>query len=246
METLQGRVGLVTGASRGIGRAIALRLARAGAAVAINYRNDGERARGVVREIEACGGRALAIQADLARLDEVRGLFEATLDHFGRLDIVVNNAAVACFQPLAEVSEGTFDQIFAVNVKGVFFAMQEAARRLSDGGRIINLSSGITIHGSAGGSVYGGSKGAVEEFTKAAAKELGRRQITVNTVSAGFTETDMFYQAVAPENRAQAVSLSPLGRLGQPEDIAEVVVFLASEGGRWITGQHIRATGGAD
>jgi 3-oxoacyl-[acyl-carrier protein] reductase len=246
MQTLQGKVGLVTGAARGIGRAIALRLAGAGAALAINYRDHDERARNVVREIEALGGHALAIQADLARVDQVRRLFETALNHFGSLDIVVNNAAVARFEPLAEVSEQTFDRIFAVNVKGVFFAMQEAARRLNDGGRIINLSSGITVNGSAGGSVYGGSKGAVEEFTKAAAKELGARQITVNTVSAGFTETDMFYEAVAPANRAQAASLSPLGRVGQPDDIAEVVLFLAGEGGRWITGQHIRATGGAD
>lgn len=246
METLQGKVALVTGAARGIGRAIALRLASAGAALAVNYRQNGERARAVVSEIEAHGGRALAIQADLARLAEVRRLFEVTLSHFGRLDILVNNAAVARFEPLSEVSEASFDELFAVNVKGVFFAMQEAARRLNAGGRIINLSSGITINGSAGGSAYGGSKGAVEEFTKAAAKEVGARQITVNTVSAGFTETDMFYEAVAPENRARAASLSPLGRVGQPEDIAEVVAFLAGAGGRWITGQHIRATGGAD
>jgi 3-oxoacyl-[acyl-carrier protein] reductase len=240
-----GKVAIVTGASRGIGRAIALRLARDGVRVAVIFVRDEEAARATVAEIEAEGGAAWTVQADVSRLGDVRRVFEDVQATWGRLDILVNNAGTATFGPLADVTEEQFDSLFALNVKGVFFAMQEAARRMADGGRIVNISSGVTILGAPQVVLYGGSKGAIEQFTQAASKELGPRSITVNTVSPGMTETDLFSQVVPAEARAEVAEGVPLGRLGQPDDIADVVAFLCSDAGRWVTGQNIRATGGA-
>ncbi len=242
---LAGKVAIVTGGGRGIGRAIALRLAHSGAKVVVNYARNAEAAFAVVDAITQAGGEATFAHADLARPDQIRGMFEGTLQMYERLDILVNNAATATFGPLADVTEEQFDALFAVNVKGVFFAMQEAARRMSDGGRIVNISSGVTILGAPQATLYGGSKGAVEQFTQAAAKELGPRGITVNTVSPGMTQTDLLNQVVPPDARAQMAQSVPMGRLGQPDDIADVVAFLCGHEGRWITGQNIRATGGA-
>ncbi len=208
MTTLKGKVAVVTGGSRGIGRAIALALARDGASVVVHYLRRRDAAEEVVATIEAAGGKAVAERGDMGRVGDVR-------------------------------------RLFAVNVKGVFFAMQEAARRLEDGGRIIVISSGITLLGGAGGALYGGTKGAVEQFTQAAAKELAPRGITVNTVSPGMTETDLLTSSVPADARREMAKSVPLGRLGRPDDIAGVVAFLAGDAGRWITGQNIRATGGA-
>lgn len=245
MATLDGKVAIVTGASRGIGRGIALALARESAAVVVGYARRRDAAEEVVAAIGAAGGRARADRADMSRVGDVRRLFLHAVDAYGRVDILVNDAGDAVFGPLKDVTEADFDRLFAVNVKGVFFAMQEAARRLEDGGRIINISSGITILGSSGGALYGGTKGAVEQFTQAAAKELAPRGITVNTVSPGMTETDLLMSAVPAEARRDMAKAVPLGRLGYPDDIADVVAFLASDAGRWVTGQNIRATGGA-
>jgi 3-oxoacyl-[acyl-carrier protein] reductase len=240
-----GKVAIVTGGSRGIGRAISLRLAQGGASVVVSYRNNKLAADNVTNEIVSAGGKAIAIAADMAHVEDVRALFEEAVAYFGRLDIVVNNAGVASFTPIAEFSEEEYDAIFAVNTRGVFFAMQEAARRLADGGRIINISSGITLLGSAGGSVYAASKASIEQFAMAAAKELGARGITVNSVLAGMTHTDML-NAVVPKDVQDAMEkTATLGRLGRPEDISDVVAFLVSDAARWITGQSIRATGGA-
>jgi 3-oxoacyl-[acyl-carrier protein] reductase len=244
-KPLQGKVAIVTGGSRGIGRAICLKLARAGASIAFSYRNNIEAANKTRQEIAAMGGETLAVAADMAHLSDVYELFDETVSCFGRLDILVNNAGAAKFGPVADVTEEDFDRIFAVNTRGVFFAMQQAARRMEDGGRIINISSGITILGGPGGSVYAASKAAVEQFTMAAAKELGVRGITVNTVSAGGTVTDLLDEVVPKEIQKQMAANSAFGRLGQPEDIADVVAFLASDEARWITAQNIRATGGA-
>ena len=245
MRALTGKVAIVTGGSRGIGRAIAERLGREGASVVVNYTQSVEKAREVAQVIAASGGQALALQADISRVADIRRLFAETDKKFGRLDVLVNNAGTATFTPLADVTEENFNALFALNVKGAFFAMQEAARRLADGGRIVNISSGITLSGGAGGSVYGGTKGALEQFTLAAAKELGPRGITVNTVSPGMTVTDLMHSVIPAERQKGAASASPLGRLGQPDDIAEVVAFLVSDAGRWVTGQNIRANGGA-
>lgn len=245
MKSLTGKTAIVTGAGRGIGRAIAQRLGRDGANVIVNYAQNGDAAAEVVRTIAASGGAAFSVQADLSQIAEVRRLFDAAESHFGGLDILVNNAGTAKFGPLADVTEDEFDVLFAVNVKGVFFAMQEAARRMGDGGRIVNISSGITQFGGAGGALYAGTKGAVEQFTLAAAKELGPRGITVNVVSPGGTETDLLHAVAPPEVQEQMAQSSPFGRLGQPADIADVVAFVVSDDARWLTGQNLRATGGA-
>ena len=242
MTYLKRKVAIVTGASRGIGRAVAERLGRDGATVVLNYARNAEAAQEAVSAIEAEGVKALAIRADISDVVEVRNLFRETIDRFGRLDILVNNAGTAVYKPLAEVTEEDFDRTFALNARGTFFAMQEAARSMSDGGRVISISTGGTVGGAPTGSIYAGSKAAVEQFTKALAKEIGGRGITVNAVSPGFTDTDLLNEN--PQFREMGAHLSPLGRLGQPEDVADVVAFLASEEARWITGQNVQAGGG--
>lgn len=246
MAPLTGKVAIVTGGSRGIGRAITERLGQDGATVVVNYAQNSEKAQEVVSAIVARGGQALAVQAKINQVADVRRLFQETVDHFGQLDILVNNAGTSPFPYtlLVEVTEDKFDEVFALNAKGVFFAMQEAARRMAADGRIVNISSVGTIFSSAGYAVYGGSKGAVEQFTLSAAKELGGRGITVNTVSPGATDTELYHKIVPPDMQDQAVRATPLGRVGQPQDIADVVAFLVSEEARWLTGQNIRAAGG--
>ena len=242
MTDLKEKIAIVTGASRGIGRAIAERLGRQGATVVVNYARSSEAAREVVSVVEARGGKAVAVQADVSDVAEVRNLFRETFDSFGWLDILVNNAGKAVYKSLAEASEEDYDSTFVLNARGTFFAMQEAARRMNDGGRIVSISTGGTVGGAPTGSIYAGSKAAVEQFTKALAKEIGGRGITVNTVSPGFTDTDLLNEN--PQFKEMGAQLSPLGRLGQPEDVADVVSFLASEQARWITGQNIQAGGG--
>ena len=244
--TLQNKIAVVTGASRGIGRAIALRLARDGADVVVHYNRNEDAARATVAEIEQIGeGRVLALQADLSRLDEVRRMFQQFDNSFKSLDILVNNAGWSKFAPLEAVNEQDFDTIFNLNVRGLFFVAQEAARRIADNGRIINISSGITRANVAGGSVYSGSKAAVEAFTRCWAAELGARGITVNTVSPGMTETDLLVEVTSPEVLQAMVQQTPLGRLGQPSDIADVIAFLCSGDARWLTAQNLLANGGA-
>jgi 3-oxoacyl-[acyl-carrier protein] reductase len=242
MGELEGKVAVVTGGSRGIGRAVAERLAADGAAVVLSYRDRAAEADGVVARIVAAGGRALALRADLASVPDVRSLFAAALDRFGRLDILVNNAGVAIYRPVAEATEEEFEASFAVNARGTFFALQEAARRIADGGRIVNISTGATVSGVPQGALYCGSKAAVEQFTKSLARELGPRGITVNTVSPGFTETGML--ASLPHLREVGAAMSPLGRTGRPEEVAEVVAFLAGPRAGWLTGCNIQAGGG--
>ncbi len=239
---LAGKIALVTGASRGIGRAIALRLGRAGASVVISDVANADQAGAAVAAIEAGGGRAKAIPADISRPADVARLFQQAEEHFGGLDIVVNVAGTYLSKPLVEVSEAEFDHIFGSDAKGTFFVLQEAARRVRDGGRIINISSAQTVVASPNQSVYAGSKAAVEQFGRALAQELGGRQITVNNVLPGPTQTEGLQ--LPEEVREMSIQHTPLGRLGQPEDIAEVVGFLASPAARWMTGQNVRATGG--
>ncbi len=242
MALLTGKVAIVTGSSRGIGRAIAERLGKDGASVVVGYIQNAGKAHEVVAVIEANGGCARAVQANLGHVADIRRLFQETIDHFGRLDILVNSAGLFQPKPIAEVTEDEFDAIFAVNVKGAFFTLQEAARRMGDGGRIVNISSSSTKMNLGGLAVYVGSKAAGELFARSLARELGGRGITVNNVLPGFTETDMLPQD--PEWRRMAVGMSALGRLGLPGDIADVVAFLTSEQGGWITGQSIIACGG--
>jgi 3-oxoacyl-[acyl-carrier protein] reductase len=237
---LAGKAALVTGASRGIGRAIATGLAARGAAVAIGYVNNDERAAEVVREIVDKGGRAVAIKADLARLPEIVRAFDEAEAAFGSLDILVANAADVVVKPLVDITEEDFDRVFDINTKGVFFTMQQAAKRLRDGGRIIVTSTGGTRMFFTETSVYLGSKGAVEQFVRVLSRELGGRGITVNAVSPGFTDTDL----LPDRDREVAAGMSAFGRVGDPADVADVAVFLATDEARWVTGQNIGAGGG--
>jgi 3-oxoacyl-[acyl-carrier protein] reductase len=241
---LQNKVALVTGASRGIGRAIALKLASEGASVVVHYKGNEEAAREVLSQLDAHGVRGVLAQADLADLGAVREMFASIEKTFPRLDILVNNAGWADFKPLENVSETDFNAIFDLNVKGVFFATQDATRRMNDGGRIVNISSGITRANVANGSVYAGSKAAIEAFSKCWAAELGPRQITVNVVSPGMTQTDLLLDSTPSAVLEAMKNQTPLGRLGEPKDIADVVAFLCTDDARWLTAQNILANGG--
>lgn len=240
MASLTGKVAIVTGASSGIGRGIAERLAQDGATVVVNYAKSTDKAKQVVAGIEAKGGKAVAMQADMSKTVEARRLVKDTVRQFGRLDILVNNAGEFLAKPLADTTEEDFERIFALNAKGPYFAMQEAARAIAEGGRIVNISTDGTHLGFSGATTYLGSKGALEQFTKGLAHELAPRGVTVNTVSPGFTETEMMTDPF----RAVGIQMSPLKRIGLPRDIADVVAFVVSEEARWLTGQNLHAGGG--
>lgn len=235
---------MVTGGSRGIGRAVVERLVRDGAEVVFSYLSNRTAAEEVETAVRAIGGRAEALQADLGCLEDVRGLFEEADRRLGGLDILVNNAGMAVVTSFAEAREEDFDRVMAVNAKGTFFAMQEAAHRMRERGRIVNISTVNTVLPSLGVGIYAGSKAAIELFTVVAARELAPREITVNLVSPGFTDTKAFHSANPPGAAEEAASMTPLGRLGQPADVADVVAFLAGPDARWLTGQHLRASGG--
>jgi len=240
MNALKERIAVVTGASAGIGRAIAERLAQEGATVVVNYGTSADKARAVVAGIESKGGKAIAVQADMSRIADARRLIQETAERFGRLDILINNAGMALFKPLIETTEQEFDRVFALNTKGPYFAMQEAAKLIEDGGRIVNISTDGTHMGFPGVTAYLASKGALEQITKGLAHELASKGVTVNTVSPGFTETAMLPDAF----RETGAQMSPLKRLGTPGDIADVVLFIVSDQARWLTGQNIHASGG--
>ena len=243
--TIKGqRAAIVTGASKGIGRAIALQLAQDGIAVVVNYSSSRDAAAAVVAEIETSGGKAVAVQADMAGGQAAANLFDAAERAFGGADILVNNAGILKLAPLADTDDASFEQQIAINLTGVFRAMREAAGRLRDGGRIINFSSSaVGAYGPTYG-VYAASKAAVEAMTHVASKELGRRGITVNAVAPGPVETELFMTGKSDELVQRIVGTIPLGRLGQPDDIASVVSFLASPQGGWVNGQVLRANGG--
>jgi 3-oxoacyl-[acyl-carrier protein] reductase len=243
--SLDGKVAIVTGASRGIGRAIAERLAGEGAAVVANHRASAGQAADVVAAIESAGGRAVALPADLGVVEDVRRLVNRTMELFGRLDILVNNAGVGYRTAMAGMTEKEFDWTLAVNARGPFFAIQTAVPRMSDGGRIINISSCGTHIAQVTGllAVYQMSKGALEQLARCYMKELGARGITINSVLPGFVETELASDTPAAYKEA-LVQRTALRRLGRPEDIAEVVCFLASDAGGWVTGETIQVSGG--
>lgn len=239
-QDLSGKTAIVTGASRGIGRAIALGLSERGAAVAVGYLKNAKLAGEVVDEILGRGGTAVAVQADLARPQEVAALFDQAERELGLLDIAVANASDVIIKPFVDFTEAEFDRLFAANAKSAFFTMQEAAKRLRDGGRIIATSTGGTKMYFTETSVYLGTKGAVEQFVRVLSRELGPRTITVNAISPGFTDTDL----LPDRDREVAAGMSPFARVGQPDDVAAVAVFLATDEARWITGQNLAAGGG--
>jgi 3-oxoacyl-[acyl-carrier protein] reductase len=242
MGSLTEKVAIVTGASNGIGRAIAERLARDGATVVVNYSKSAESARQVVNGVEARGGKAVAAHADVSQAAEARRLVKDTVVKLGRLDILVNNAGMFMYKSLVETTEEEFDNMFALNTKGPYFALQEAAKVIREGGRIVNISTDGTHIGFAGATAYLSSKGALEQFTKGLAHELAPKGITVNTVSPGYTATAML--PADPMFRQIGEQASPLKRLGTPKDIADVVAFVVSEEARWLTGQNLHAGGG--
>lgn len=242
--TLQEKTALVTGASRGIGRAIALRLAREGANVAVHYNTNQDKADETVAAIREAGGEAFALRGDVADSVDLHHMTGEIESRWKRLDILVNNAGGAKFAVLDEVVEDDFDAMFDLNVRGLFFLTQQCARLMNDNGRIVNISSGITRVNSEMGSVYSATKCAVEAFTRCWAADLGKRGITVNTVSPGMTETDLLVAVTPAEVLTSMAAQSPFGRLGQPADIADVVAFLCTDDARWLTAQNLLANGG--
>lgn len=245
--TLQDKTAIVTGSSQGIGRAIALALAAKGASVVINYPRDADAAtaEGVVAEIRAAGGQATSMRADVTRTDEIRALFDHAHEELKGLDIVVSNVGGdARITPIAEVTEAEYDAATALNAKAHFFVLQEAARRLRNNGRVIVIASSTTAMPYVGSATYAGAKAAAELYARVLAKELGPRGITVNAVSPGPVLTETARAAGSLDRFDMAVKMTPLGRLGEPEDIADVVAFLVTGEARWITGQNLRVGGG--
>ncbi|MDX6314136.1 MAG: 3-oxoacyl-[acyl-carrier protein] reductase [Streptomyces sp.] len=241
-QKLSGKSALVTAASRGIGRAVALRLAADGARVAVNYHSNAEAAEAVVSAIEQAGGTAVAIQGDIGVREDVERLFKESLSAFGSLDILVNNAGLGANGNIADLDAELLDRVIDVNFKGTFFALQQAARHLNDGGRIVSVSTGYTRATYPGVGVYAATKAAVESLGLALSRELGSRKITVNAVLPGLVNTDQ--TAPIRDQFDTFAEMTPLGRVGEPEDIADIVAFLASHDARWVTGQAIAAAGG--
>jgi 3-oxoacyl-[acyl-carrier protein] reductase len=241
---LNGKVALVTGGSRGIGRAIAAALAAEGAAVVVNWVADQAAAQKVVAAIQDRGGRAMALQADVSVADHVAALFETAERQFGPVDILVNNAGLARYGPIGAYDEADFDRLFAVNVKGTFLTCREASGRLADGGTIVNITSTVTRVMLPRYGVYAATKAAVEQLTRVLSQELGERQITVNAVAPGPTDTALFRLGKTEAQITAMEQGAALRRLGLPEDIADVVVFLASPAARWISGQCLPVNGG--
>ncbi|HVS36209.1 MAG TPA: glucose 1-dehydrogenase [Gemmataceae bacterium] len=244
---LEGQVAVVTGASKGIGAGIAEHLAAAGAAVVVNYASSKTGAEAVVNRIRQAGGKAVAVQADVSKLEDVRRLFAETKKAFGRLDILVNNAGVYEFAPLEAVSAEHFHKHFNLNVLGLLLATQEAVKQFGPaGGSIVNISSVAAASAPPNTSVYSATKAAVNAITRSLAQELGPRKIRVNAVAPGVIETEGLHAAGIPGSdfEKQAVAQTPLGRIGQPQDVAPAVVFLASSESAWTTGETLYISGG--
>ena len=239
---LQNKVAIVTGASRGIGAHIAKTLASA--RVVVNYADNRLAAEQVAGEIRATGEKAIIVRADVGNADEVRALFDEAIAQFGKVDILVNNAGVGIYRRIQDTSDDDFDRSFHINVKGVFLTLREAATRLSDGGRIVNVSSSVTRLMLPTYGTYAATKAAVEQYTRIFAKEVGERGITVNSISPGPTNTELFNKGKSEETIKRLASMAALGRIAEPADISRVVLFLVSDEAAWVTAQNLGANGG--
>lgn len=247
MKKLENKVAIVTGASKGIGAGIAKAFAKAGAKVVVNYATDKAGAYKIVDEITKNGGNAIAVHCDVTKSADVQRLFEETQNNFGKLDILVNNAGVFTFEPIEAVTEESFHRQYNTHVLGNLLCSQQAVKMFgNNGGSIINISSTVSTNPMAGLIVYCSAKAAIDTFTKVLAKELGSRNIRINTIAPGVTDTEGNHTAgiIGGDLEKQMVSLTPLGRVGQPEDIAKVAVFLASDDAAWVTGERITVAGG--
>ncbi|WCM21003.1 SDR family oxidoreductase [Paraburkholderia bryophila] len=243
-STKNARVAIVTGASRGIGAALAQRLANDGFAIVVNYALSSTEADALVAKLAAEGAKAIAVKADVSNPDDVRRLFETTEQQLGKVDLLVNNAGVFKPMPLADTSDTVYDQTFDINVRGTFNTLREAAKRMNDGGRIVNFSSTVLALNLPGYAIYTATKAAVEAFTQIFAKELRGRHITVNAVAPGPVATALFFEGKSDEQIQTYAKMPPLERLGEPDDIAAVVSFLAGPDSGWVNGQTLRANGG--
>lgn len=246
ISKLQGKVAVVTGASKGIGAAIAKALAAEGASVAVNYASSKSGADAVVAAITEAGGRAIAVQGDVSKAAGAKGIVDTAIKTYGRLDILVNNSGVYEFAPLEEVTEEHFHRLFNINVLGLLLTTQAAAKHLGEGASIINIGSGVTRITPPNSAVYTGTKGAVDAITGVLARELGPKKIRVNTVNPGVVETEGTHNTgfAGSDFEKAAVAQTPLGRVGQPRDIASIAVFLASDDAAWLTGEQLIASGG--
>lgn len=241
---LTNKVALVTGASRGIGQAIAETLTANGAHVVINYVHNKGFAEDIVHRIEQNGGQALAVPADVSKIADLQTLFQTTIERFRHVDILVNNAGIMTTKPLEQITEQDFDREFAINVKGTYFACQLATKHMQAGGRIINFSSSVLGQMMPTYSLYAATKGAVEQITRHLAKEFGSKHITINAIAPGPINTKLFTTGKSAGQIETTTRMIAFGRLGEPEDIAKAVLFLASDEAEWITGQTLRANGG--
>lgn len=246
MSKLAGKVAVVTGASKGIGAGIAQALAAEGAAVVVNYASSKAGADAVVERIVQAGGKAIAVKADVSSAAEAQALADAAVQEFGRLDVLVNNSGVYEVAPLEEVTEASFRRQFDINVLGLLLTTQAASKHLGEGGSVINIGSLVTTIVPAGMSVYAGTKGAVDAITGVLSRELGPRGIRINSINPGMVETEGTHTAgfIGSDFQSHIVAQTPLGRIGQPDDIGSIAVFLASDDSRWLTGQLIGAGGG--
>jgi 3-oxoacyl-[acyl-carrier protein] reductase len=238
------KVILITGASRGIGATMAESLAAAGAKVIVNYAGNKEAAEQTINKIKQAGGDAIALQADVSKADQVKALFDNAIAHYGRIDVLINNAGVMITKHIKDTSDEDFTRLFDINVRGTFNTLREAATKLADNGTVLNFSTSVNRIMLPGYATYVATKAAVEQLTRVFSKEVGARGINVNSVSPGPTNTELFTEGKSEETIARLASLSPFNRIGEPEDIAKLVVFLVSDEAKWINAQNIGANGG--
>ncbi len=244
-KKLAGKVAVVTGASKGIGAAIATQLADEGASVVVNYASSKPGAEKVVAEITGKGGKAIAVQADVAQKADIQRLFVETKKAFGRLDVLINNAGIYEFAPLSEITPEHFHKMFDLNVLGLILTTQEAAKYFGpDGGSVVNTSSVVSTYGFPNAAVYSATKAAVDAVTRSLAKELGPRKIRVNSINPGMVETEGLHSTGVIQQSQDTANVTPLGRIGQPQDIAPAAVYFASSDSSWVTGETLYVSGG--